>query len=67
MLQSLHWVPIEARIQYKVTLMTFKALHDDAPWPPCFRSTVHPGSLDLVNKIYSQFQGIGQNNTVLDV
>ena len=30
-LQSLHWLPIEARIQYKVALMTFKALHDEAP------------------------------------
>ena len=30
-LQQLHWLPIPFRIQYKVLLMTFKAIHNLAP------------------------------------
>ncbi len=30
-LQSLHWLPVECRIDFKVLLMTFKALHGKAP------------------------------------
>ena len=30
-LRKLHWLPIRARIKYKVILLTFKALHDLAP------------------------------------
>ena len=30
-LQGLHWLPIEQRIQFKVLLITFKALHGMAP------------------------------------
>ena len=28
-LQSLHWLPIEARIQHKVAFMTYKVRHDE--------------------------------------
>lgn len=30
-LQDLHWLPIEYRIQYKILMLTFKALHSEAP------------------------------------
>ena len=30
-LHSLHWLPIEQRIKYKILLMTFKCIHDLAP------------------------------------
>jgi len=30
-LQSLHWLPISERIDYKIALLTFKALHDMSP------------------------------------
>ena len=30
-LQSLHWLPVSARIDYKLCLMTFKALHQMTP------------------------------------
>ena len=29
--QALHWLPIQYRIQYKIILLTFKALHGSAP------------------------------------
>ena len=28
---DLHWLPVQQRIQFKVLLVTFKALHDEAP------------------------------------
>ena len=30
-LEALHWLPVEYRIEYKIMLLTFKALHDFAP------------------------------------
>ena len=30
-LMSLHWLPIEQRIEFKLLLFTYKALHDTAP------------------------------------
>jgi hypothetical protein len=30
-LEKLHWLPVEYRIEYKILLLTFKALHDLAP------------------------------------
>ncbi|KAI2657849.1 Protein angel [Labeo rohita] len=30
-LQSLHWLPISARIEYKVSLLTHQCIHGDAP------------------------------------
>jgi len=30
-LKELHWLPIEQRVEYKIILLTFKALHDLAP------------------------------------
>ena len=30
-LQSLHWLPVEKRIQYKILLLTYKCLHARAP------------------------------------
>ena len=30
-LVDLHWLPVQQRIQFKVLLMAFKALHDEAP------------------------------------
>jgi len=30
-LQELHWLPLQSRIQYKLMLLTYKALHDKAP------------------------------------
>ena len=30
-LESLHWLPVECRIVYKIMLLTLKALHDFAP------------------------------------
>ena len=34
-LHSLHWLPIEQRIKYKILLMTFKCVHDLAPQYLC--------------------------------
>ena len=31
LLKQLHWLPVKQRIQYKINLITFKALHDLAP------------------------------------
>ena len=31
LLKELHWLPVTYRIQFKVTLITFKALHNMAP------------------------------------
>jgi hypothetical protein len=30
-LRHLHWLPVEYRVQYKIVLMTYKALHNEAP------------------------------------
>ncbi len=30
-LRSLHWLPVQSRIEFKILLLTFKALHDDGP------------------------------------
>ena len=30
-LRSLHWLPIEKRVQYKILLLTFKTVHNLAP------------------------------------
>jgi hypothetical protein len=30
-LAELHWLPVEHRIQFKILLITYKALHDQAP------------------------------------
>ena len=30
-LRALHWLPVESRIQYKVIIITFKALNDPSP------------------------------------
>jgi hypothetical protein len=30
-LKELHWLPIEQRIEYKIILLTFKAMHGAAP------------------------------------
>ncbi len=30
-LKQLHWLPVECRIQYKILLLTYKALHSRAP------------------------------------
>ena len=31
MLASLHWLPVQARVDFKVLLLTYKALHGLAP------------------------------------
>ena len=31
LLRSLHWLPVEHRINYKINLLTFKAIHGEAP------------------------------------
>ena len=31
-LYELHWLPVQARIQFKITLLAFKAIHSLAPW-----------------------------------
>ena len=36
----LHWLPIKWRFQYKITTMTFKALHNQAP--KCIKNLLHP-------------------------
>ena len=30
-LQSLHWLPVRQRIEFKVLTMTYRALHEEAP------------------------------------
>ncbi len=50
---SLHWLPVTYRIQYKILLITFKALHRLAPqylWSP---SPLHsPRSFSIVLLLY---------------
>ena len=31
LLKHLHWLPIKQRIEFKINLITYKALHDQAP------------------------------------
>ena len=31
LLKTLHWLPVEHRINYKINLLTFKAIHGEAP------------------------------------
>ena len=31
MLQSLHWLPVSERIDFKILCLTYKCLHDQAP------------------------------------
>ncbi|CAJ0966361.1 unnamed protein product [Ranitomeya imitator] len=41
--QSLHWLPIHSRIQYKTTTLIHKALHGSAPpYISCLVSVYHP-------------------------
>ena len=30
-LQTLHWLPVKARIEFKILLLTYKAIHDMSP------------------------------------
>ena len=30
-LQDLHWLPVKSRVEFKINVMTFKALHSEAP------------------------------------
>ena len=39
-LKSLHWLPVEKRVQYKIILLTFKSLHGMAP--PYLRELIKP-------------------------
>ena len=34
-LMELHWLPVDKRIEYKLLLYTYKALHGLAPWYLC--------------------------------
>ena len=40
LLKELHWLPVKYRIEYKITLLTFKALHGLAP--EYLRELIHP-------------------------
>ena len=43
LLESLHWLPIEFRIKYKINLLTYKALHGLAPsYLSCLLETYIP-------------------------
>ena len=39
-LADLHWLPVEKRVEYKILLLTFKALHGTAPG--YIRDLIHP-------------------------
>ena len=45
LLRSLHWLPVKARIQFKILLITFKAIHGLAPKYLCdlltFKSSLY--------------------------
>ena len=32
-LKELHWLPVDARIKYKILCIVFKCLHDKSPLP----------------------------------
>ena len=46
-LSSLHWLPIEQRIKFKILIFTFKAFHQTAPSYLCDIITHHQPSLNL--------------------
>ena len=66
---NLHWLPVSQRIEYKVLLTTFKALHDLAPGyiadlvhryvPP--RST-RAGNLSLLTEIPAKYVTFGEKS-----
>ena len=40
--KRLHWLPIDARIKFKIATLTFKALNTgNPPSPACFIGTIH--------------------------
>ena len=47
LLWGLHWLPIKARIQYKILLLVYKALNTGVANLTYFLSSVPPGMLDL--------------------
>ena len=57
-LKDLHWLPVEQRIEYKVLLLTYKALHGKARHisPSCCLCTLPPGPCDQRTKISSECQ-----------
>ena len=42
LLEQLHWLPVQFRIQYKILLMTFKCLNDAAP--AYLEDLIHPNT-----------------------
>ena len=52
-LKDLHWLPVEQRIEYKVLLLTYKALHGKARHisPSCCLCILQPGPCDQRTKI----------------
>ena len=59
-LKDLHWLPVEQRIEYKVLLLTFKALHGKARHisPSCCLCILQPGPCDQRTKISSECQDV---------
>ena len=58
-LHNLHWLPVKDRIDYKLLLITFRALHELAPMyiTELFRPyTDLLAHLDLAHVIYLQYQ-----------
>ena len=48
MLHSLHWLPIEQRIEYKLSLLCFKIISHQATFQNFFTFTLPPGSSALL-------------------
>ncbi|CAH3037771.1 unnamed protein product, partial [Porites lobata] len=47
LLRGLHWLPVKARIEFKILLITFKAIHRLAPKYPCDLLTFKSSSYNL--------------------
>jgi hypothetical protein len=46
---TLHWLPVKERIQFKLAVLTYKALNGLAPsyLSDCLQSVYHPATYDL--------------------
>ena len=57
-LKDLHWLPVEQRIEYKVLLLTYKAVHGKTLHisPSCILCILQPGPCDQRAKISSEYR-----------
>ena len=55
LLQQLHWLPIEARVSYKLCCLMYRVVHGAAPSLPNFANHVLTLAFDLLLAVISSF------------